>query len=133
MRPLCLSLALSGLLASAVAPLAAQTAVDIPYQRFTLPNGLTVLVHEDHKAPIVSVNVWYHVGSKNERPGRTGFAHLFEHLMFNGSEHYDKAFQEPLERVGATDLNGTTNEYGPAKAGNSPAAQHSIFLPVMYR
>ena len=75
-----------------------------------LPNGLTVLVHEDHKAPIVAVNVWYHVGSKNERPGRTGFAHLFEHLMFNGSEHYDKEFQAPLERVGATELNGTTNE-----------------------
>jgi zinc protease len=91
-------------------PVAAQSAVDIPYQRFTLPNGLTVLVHEDHKAPIVAVNVWYHVGSKNERPGRTGFAHLFEHLMFNGSEHYDKEFQGPLERAGATGLNGTTNE-----------------------
>ena len=110
MRPLSLSFALTSLLAAPLAPLDAQTAVDIPYQRFTLPNGLTVLVHEDHKAPIVSVNVWYHVGSKNERPGRTGFAHLFEHLMFNGSEHYDKEFQEPLERVGATDLNGTTNE-----------------------
>jgi len=98
------------LLATAMAaPLSAQTAVDIPYQRFVLPNGLTVLVHEDHKAPIVAVNVWYHVGSKNERPGRTGFAHLFEHLMFNGSEHYDKEFQGPLERAGATDLNGTTN------------------------
>jgi zinc protease len=91
-------------------PLAAQSPVDIPYQRFVLPNGLTVVVHEDHKAPIVAVNVWYHVGSKNERPGRTGFAHLFEHLMFNGTEHYDKEFQEPLERVGATELNGTTNE-----------------------
>ena len=67
-------------------------------------------MHEDHKAPIVAVNVWYHVGSKNERPGRTGFAHLFEHLMFNGSEHYDKEFQGPLERAGATGLNGTTNE-----------------------
>jgi zinc protease len=98
------------LLALLAAPLAAQTSVDIPYQLFTLPNGLTVLVHEDHKAPIVAVNVWYHVGSKNERPGRTGFAHLFEHLMFNGTEHYDKEFQEPLERAGATDLNGTTNE-----------------------
>jgi zinc protease len=98
------------LLATALAaPLSAQTPVDIPYQRFSLPNGLTVLVHEDHKAPIVAVNVWYHVGSKNERPGRTGFAHLFEHLMFNGSEHYDKEFQGPLERAGATDLNGTTN------------------------
>jgi len=91
-------------------PLAAQTPIDIPYQRFVLPNGLTVVVHEDHKAPIVAVNVWYHVGSKNERPGHTGFAHLFEHLMFNGTEHYDKEFQEPLERVGATELNGTTNE-----------------------
>jgi zinc protease len=91
-------------------PLAAQTTVDIPYTKFTLPNGLTVLVHEDHKAPIVAVNVWYHVGSKNERPGRTGFAHLFEHLMFNGSEHYDKEFMGPLERAGATGLNGTTNE-----------------------
>jgi zinc protease len=98
------------LLTLLAAPLAAQSSVEIPYQRFVLPNGLTLLVHEDHKAPIVAVNVWYHVGSKNERPGRTGFAHLFEHLMFNGSEHYDKEFQGPLERVGATDLNGTTNE-----------------------
>ena len=94
----------------AAAPLAAQAPVDIPYTRFTLTNGLTVLVHEDHKAPIVAVNVWYHVGSKNERAGRTGFAHLFEHLMFNGSEHYDKEFMGPLERAGATGLNGTTNE-----------------------
>ena len=98
------------LFALLASPLAAQSAVDIPYQRFVLSNGLTLLVHEDHKAPIVAVNVWYHVGSKNEQPGRTGFAHLFEHLMFNGSEHYDKEFQAPLERVGATDMNGTTNE-----------------------
>src|SRR5262249_55859349 len=86
------------------------SAVDIPYKKFVLKNGLTLLVHEDHKAPIVAVNVWYHVGSKNERPGKTGFAHLFEHLMFNGSEHFDKEFQEPLERAGATELNGTTTE-----------------------
>jgi zinc protease len=92
-----------------LAPLHAQSSLEIPYQRYVLPNGLTLLVHEDHKAPIVAVNVWYHVGSKNERPGHTGFAHLFEHLMFNGSEHFDKEFQEPLERAGATDLNGTTN------------------------
>jgi zinc protease len=84
--------------------------LDIPYQRFVLPNGLTLIVHEDHKAPIVAVNVWYHVGSKNERPGRTGFAHLFEHLMYNGSENYDKDFFGPLEQAGATDMNGTTNE-----------------------
>jgi zinc protease len=101
---------LSVLLALGTAPLAAQTSVEIPYQRFVLPNGLTLLVHEDHKAPIAAVNVWYHVGSKDERPGRTGFAHLFEHLMFNGSEHYDKEFMGPLEGAGATGLNGTTNE-----------------------
>jgi zinc protease len=68
-----------------------------------------VIVHEDHKAPIVAVNLWYHVGSKNEKLGRTGFAHLFEHLMFNGSEHYNDDYFKPLEKVGATDLNGTTN------------------------
>ncbi|HEX2250020.1 MAG TPA: pitrilysin family protein [Gemmatimonadales bacterium] len=84
--------------------------VDIPYKKFVLSNGLTLIVHEDRKAPIVAVNVWYHVGSKNERPGRTGFAHLFEHLMFNGTENYNKDFFGPLEQAGATDMNGTTNE-----------------------
>jgi zinc protease len=84
--------------------------IEIPYQRFVLPNGLTLIVHEDHKAPIVAVNVWYHVGSKNEKPGRTGFAHLFEHLMYNGTENYDKDFFGPMEQAGATDMNGTTNE-----------------------
>ncbi|MEK6280233.1 MAG: pitrilysin family protein [Acidobacteriota bacterium] len=83
---------------------------DIPYEKFVLSNGLTVIVHEDHKAPIVAVNVWYHVGSKNEKPGKTGFAHLFEHLMFNGSEHFNNDYFQALERIGATDLNGTTNE-----------------------
>ena len=83
---------------------------DIPYEKFVLANGLTVLVHEDHKAPIVAVNVWYHVGSKNEKAGRTGFAHLFEHLMFNGSEHFNDDYMKAVEPVGATDLNGTTNE-----------------------
>jgi len=74
-----------------------------------LDNGLTLLVHEDHKAPIVAVNVWYHVGSKNEKPGRTGFAHLFEHLMFNGSENFNDDYFKAIDTVGATDLNGTTN------------------------
>ncbi|MEM6334942.1 MAG: insulinase family protein, partial [Bacteroidota bacterium] len=83
--------------------------LDIPYTKFTLDNGLTLIVHEDRKAPIAAVNVWYHVGSKNETPGRTGFAHLFEHLMFNGSENYDDDYFQVLERIGATDLNGTTN------------------------
>jgi len=83
--------------------------IDIPYQRYVLSNGLTLVVHEDHKAPIVAVNVWYHVGSKNEKPGKTGFAHLFEHLMFNGSEHFDDDYFKALEKVGATDVNGTTS------------------------
>ncbi len=83
---------------------------DIPYQKFVLKNGLTLIVHEDHKAPIVAVNVWYHVGSKNEKAGKTGFAHLFEHLMFNGSENFKNDYFQALERIGATDLNGTTNE-----------------------
>lgn len=84
--------------------------VDIPYHSTVLENGLTVIVHEDHKAPIVAVNVWYHVGSKDERPGRTGFAHLFEHLMFNGSEHFNDDWFKAMERVGATGMNGTTGQ-----------------------
>ena len=84
--------------------------IDIPYKKFILDNGLTLIVHEDHKAPVAAFNIWYHVGSKNEKPGKTGFAHLFEHLMFNGSEHYNKDYFQLMESIGATDLNGTTNE-----------------------
>jgi zinc protease len=84
-------------------------AVDIPYDSFTLDNGLRVIVHEDRKAPVVAVSVWYRVGSKHEPKGKTGFAHLFEHLMFNGSENAPGDFFEPLQQVGATDSNGTTN------------------------
>jgi len=87
---------------------ASNKALDISYKKFTLPNGLRVIVHEDHKAPVVSVGVWYHVGSKDERPGRTGFAHLFEHLMFNGSENYNDEYFKPFELAGATGMNGTT-------------------------
>jgi zinc protease len=82
---------------------------DIPFTKKVLANGLTVIVHEDHKAPVVGVNVWYHVGSKNERPGRTGFAHLFEHLMFNGSEHANTDWFKSVGDFGATGVNGTTN------------------------
>ncbi len=89
---------------------AQENPIEIPFEKYVLDNGLTLIVHEDHKAPIVAVNVWYHVGSKNEKPGRTGFAHLFEHLMFNGSESFDDDYFIPLEQVGSTDLNGTTNE-----------------------
>ncbi len=82
--------------------------LNLDYERFTLDNGLRVIVHEDRKAPVVAVSIWYHVGSRNEPEGQTGFAHLFEHLMFNGTENYDGEWFEPLERVGATSLNGTT-------------------------
>ncbi|MFT7525215.1 MAG: zinc protease [Arenicella sp.] len=82
----------------------------IPYTKHVLDNGLILLIHQDKKAPIVSVNVWYHVGSKDEKVGRTGFAHLFEHLMFNGSENYNDDWFKPFDRVGATGMNGTTNQ-----------------------
>ena len=82
--------------------------MNIPFVRHTLANGLDVLIHEDRNCPIVAVNLWYHVGSKNEKPGRTGFAHLFEHLMFEGSAHYDRGYFHPLQEAGAS-LNGSTN------------------------
>lgn len=83
--------------------------LDIPFEEFTLDNGLRVIVHEDRKAPIIATNLWYHVGSKNESPGKTGFAHLFEHLMFNGTENYNDEYFGPFQEVGATNMNGTTN------------------------
>ena len=82
--------------------------MQIPYTKRTLSNGLDVIVHEDHQLPMVAVNIWYHVGSKNERPGSTGFAHLFEHLMFEGSEHHDHGYFPPLQRAGGL-LNGSTS------------------------
>jgi zinc protease len=82
--------------------------MDIPYIKRTLDNGLDVIVHEHRSLPMVAVNVWYHVGSKDEHPGRTGFAHLFEHLMFEGSQHYDRIYFEPLQHAGGV-LNGSTN------------------------
>src|SRR5215510_13920057 len=92
------------------ASLAAEPApLQLPYTQFTLPNGLTVILHEDHSVPVVSVNVWYHVGSGSEKPGRTGFAHLFEHLMFMGSGHVKPGqFDEWLEASGGVN-NGSTN------------------------
>ena len=81
--------------------------VSISFQKFTLPNGLEVIVHEDHSLPVAAVNVWYHVGSKDEEAGRTGFAHLFEHVMFEGSQHHNRSYFDPLQKVGAN-LNGST-------------------------
>lgn len=95
--------------AQAPAALPALPEIDIPYTRYVLDNGLTLIVHEDRKAPIVAVNIWYHVGSKNEPTGRSGFAHLFEHLMFNGSENFNDDFFKATQLLGATDQNGTTN------------------------
>ncbi len=98
------------------APVAAPTSspaitVSLPFTTYTLPNGLEVILHEDHRTPIVTVNLWYHVGSKDEPAGRNGFAHLFEHLMFQGSRHVgEDLFFKYLERAGASDRNGTTNQ-----------------------
>jgi zinc protease len=107
---LSLGFAILSALAASAAAKQPDTVIDVPYVKFVLDNGLTLIVHEDHKAPIVAVNIWYHVGSKNEKPGKTGFAHLFEHLMFNGSEHFNDDFFKATEKVGATDMNGTTSE-----------------------
>jgi zinc protease len=103
------SACLVALAAAASLPLRAAPAIDIPFEEFRLDNGLRVIVHEDRKAPIVAVNIWYHVGSKDEKPGKTGFAHLFEHLMFQGSENHRGEYFEPFEQVGATGQNGTTD------------------------
>jgi zinc protease len=85
-------------------------APEISFERYKLGNGLEVLLHEDHKLPIVAVDIWYHVGPVKERAGRTGFAHLFEHMMFEGSKHVgEKAHFKYLESAGATDINGTTD------------------------
>jgi predicted Zn-dependent peptidase len=113
LTPLALPAAASAQTAAAVAapaPLPALVReVRIPNQSFRLANGLTVVVHEDRKAPIVAVSVWYNVGSKDEPRGRTGFAHLFEHLMFNGSENLEGDTFKWLQQLGATDYNGTTS------------------------
>jgi zinc protease len=89
----------------------AQPTLQVPYTHFTLPNGLNVILHEDHSVPLVSVNVWYHVGSANEKPGRTGFAHLFEHLMFMGSGHVKPGeFDAWLEGAGGNNNGSTSND-----------------------
>ncbi len=127
-RSIFLSLFLLFVLVSFFSMKAPAQEIDIPYQKFVLDNGLTVIIHEDHKAPIVAVNVWYHVGSKNEKPGKTGFAHLFEHLMFNGSEHFNDDYFKPLEKAGATDLNGTTNEDRTNYFENVPVSAFDLAL-----
>jgi zinc protease len=116
--------ALSGLAAWSAVPVAPASAagaaegtggtkkisVSLPFEKYVLPNGLEVILHEDHRTPVVSVNVWYHAGSKDEGPGKNGFAHLFEHVMFQGSRNVgEDQFFKYLERAGASERNGTTN------------------------
>ena len=113
--PILLGIAAAAALPShAAAPATKQTVFDrkaysIDHKKFVLPNGLTLLVHTDHSVPVVGVNMWYHVGSRNEKRGKTGFAHLFEHFFFNGSENYPHGFREAMDDLGANNRNGTTN------------------------
>ncbi|MGE0180103.1 MAG: M16 family metallopeptidase [Sphingomonas sp.] len=104
--------------------------VNIPHETFTLDNGLRVIVHEDRKAPVVAVSVWYNVGSKDEPAGRTGFAHLFEHIMFNGSENAPGEYFEHTRAMGATDLNGTTwfDRTNYFQTVPRPALERALFL-----
>ena len=82
--------------------------ISIPYEKITLDNGLDLILHKDNSIPFISINTWFHVGSKNEKPGQTGFAHLFEHIMFEGSKNHNKSFFKPLQEIGAS-LNGSTS------------------------
>src|SRR5690606_7752912 len=104
--------------------------VDIPWSRFQLDNGLTVIVHEDRKAPVVAVSIWYNVGSKDEPAGSTGFAHLFEHLMFGGSENSPTSHIQAMNAAGATGLNGTTwfDRTNYFQTVPTPALEQTLFL-----
>ncbi len=105
----------------------AQDVPEIAFEKYTLENGLQVILHEDHNIPMASVNVWYHVGSKNEKPGRTGFAHLFEHMMFQGSENHDTDYFLPLQKIGAQ-VNGSTNKDRTNYWENVPSDQLKMAL-----
>jgi zinc protease len=128
---LALVLAAPAWAADAPAPVSALVAkVNISYEQFSLPNGLRVIVHTDRKAPVVATSIYYHVGSKDEPKGQTGFAHLFEHLMFNGSENSPGDFFEPLQQIGATDYNGTTwfDRTNYFQTVPTPALETALFL-----
>ena len=117
-------------IAPAVSPQQLVRQVNVPYETFTLANGLRVIVHEDRKAPVVATSIWYNVGSKDEPPGRTGFAHLFEHIMFNGSENAPGEYFEYTRAMGATDLNGTTwfDRTNYFQTVPRPALERALFL-----
>ncbi|URL58317.1 insulinase family protein [Luteibacter flocculans] len=104
-----LALSLPVVFSAMIGPAWSTPAAELPFKQFRLPNGLTVLVHEDHAVPLVSIGVWYRVGSADEPTGRSGFAHLFEHLMFYGSEHYDGSFIDAMHALGGSGVNGTTS------------------------
>ena len=106
---------------------AAQDLPELEFEKYTLDNGLQVILHEDHNIPMAAVNVWYHVGSKNEKPGRTGFAHLFEHMMFQGSENHDTDYFLPLQKIGAQ-VNGSTNKDRTNYWENVPSDQLKMAL-----
>src|SRR5512140_2004564 len=111
-----------------VTALGQETRISVPYTRFTLPNGLDVILHEDHTTPMVAVDMWYHVGSSREKPGRTGFAHLFEHLMFMGSGHVPEGqFDQWLEAAGG-DNNASTGQDRTNYYENCPS--NALELPL---
>lgn len=128
-----LAVIVSTVLLAAAAPAATAAAApafdlpDLKYEKYTLANGLQVILHEDHSLPTAAVNVWYHVGSKDEKPGRTGFAHLFEHMMFQGSQNHDKDYFLPLQKVGGQ-VNGSTNNDRTNYWENVPADQLELAL-----
>jgi len=128
-----LAVLLPAALLAAAAPAARAAAApsfdlpDLKFEKYTLANGLEVILHEDHTLPTVAVNVWYHVGSKDEKPGRTGFAHLFEHMMFQGSQNHDKDYFLPLQKVGGQ-VNGSTNNDRTNYWENVPADQLELAL-----
>jgi len=115
------------LVLASAAVAAAADLPELPFEKYVLDNGLEVILHEDHTIPSVAVNVWYHVGSKNEKPGRTGFAHLFEHMMFQGSQHHDDDYFAPLQRVGGQ-VNGSTNVDRTNYWENVPSEQLELAL-----
>ena len=100
---------------------------ELKYEKYVLPNGLNVILHEDHSIPIVSVNIWYHVGSKNEKPGKTGFAHLFEHLMFQGSQNHNVLFAEGIAKIG-----GKTTARPPRIALNTGRTSPAIISKKLF-
>src|SRR5437867_9183524 len=103
-------LVLSGATVRAQTPAPASEIPDIEYEKYTLPNGLDVILSEDHRLPLTAVNLWYHVGPANEEPGRTGFAHLFEHMMFQASKHVPPdTYFKTVEGAGGSNINGTTD------------------------